>query len=167
MVTKKGLFHKLKHAGTLHGIKNSSLWMQEYLRKFISVLHQSSSSNFVVCIFFFTLLVPSAVPHPVTASSYESPHKITFYWKPLPPSEINGQLLGYKVKYEMVSIGGEPVTDSEPLTAMVPPNEVVFILSNLSVYSSFQFKVAAVTTGGEGNFSEGTVGGIFWQCYIH
>ncbi|KAL9950402.1 hypothetical protein ACROYT_G042890 [Oculina patagonica] len=102
--------------------------------------------------------IPSAVPHPVSASSYESPHKITFSWQPLLQSEINGQLLGYKVEYQMVGVGGELVTDSEPLTVMVAPDENVFLLSNQSVYTSFRFKVAAVTTAGEGNFSEEVTG---------
>lgn len=110
--------------------------------------------------FPFSLLVPSSVPHPVSSSSYESPHKITFSWQPLLQSEINGQLLGYKVQYQMVAVGGELVTDSESLTEMVPPDENVFLLSNQSVYTSFRFKVAAVTTAGEGNFSEEVTGGI-------
>lgn len=106
------------------------------------------------------MLVPSSVPHPVIASSYESPQKITFSWQPLPQSEINGQLLGYKVEYQMVAEGGELVTDSELLTEMVQPDKNFFVLNNQSVYTSFRFKVAVVTSAGEGNFSEEVTGGI-------
>ena len=110
---------------------------------------------------FSILLVQSAAPHPVAASFHESPHKITVFWQPVTQSELNGQLLGYKVEYQMAAVGGVPVTDSELLTEIVPPEENVFLLINQSVFTSFRFKVAAVTTAGQGNFSEEVTGGIY------
>ena len=110
---------------------------------------------------FSIVVVQSAAPHPVTASFHESPHKITFTWQPLPQSELNGQLLGYKVEYQMVAVGGvKLVTNSELLTEIVPPEENAFLLINQSVYTLFRFKVAAVTTAGQGNFSKEVTGGI-------
>lgn len=105
--------------------------------------------------------VQSAAPRPVTASFHESPHKISFSWQPLTQSELNGQLLGYKVEYQIVAVGGVPVTNSELLTEIVSPEENAFLLINQSVYTSFRFKVAAVTTAGQGNFSEEVTGGIY------
>ena len=111
---------------------------------------------------FSIFLVQSAAPHPVTASFHESPHKITFSWQPLPLSDLNGQLLGYKVEYQMVAVGGvRLVTDSELLTEIMPSEENAFLLINQSVYTSFRFKVAAVTTAGQGNFSEEVIGGNY------
>ena len=115
--------------------------------------------NFIAS--FSIPLVQSAAPHPVTASFHESPHKITFSWHPVTQSELNGQLLGYKVEYQMVAVGGVPVTNSELLTEIVPPEENAFLLINQSVFTSFQFRVAAVTTAGQGNFSEKVTGGSY------
>ena len=67
----------------------------------------------------------------------------------------------------MVAVGGELVTDSEQLTVMVPPDEVSFVLINQSVYTSLQFKVAAVTEAGEGLFSEEVIGGNIISMLIH
>lgn len=115
-----------------------------------------SITSFSIC------LVQSAAPHPVIASFHESPHKITFSWQPIPQSELNGELLGYKVEYQMVAVGGvRLVTNSELLTEIVPPEENAFLLINQSVYTSFRFKVAAVTTAGQGNLSEEVIGGIY------
>lgn len=111
---------------------------------------------------FSIFLVQSAAPHPVTASFHESPHQITFSWQPLVQSELSGQLLGYKVEYQMVAVGGvRLVTNSELLTEIVPPEENAFLLINQSVYTSFRFKVAAVITAGQGNLSEEVIGGIY------
>ena len=121
-------------------------------------------TSLVVCsiVSFSIFLVQSAAPHPVTASFHESPHKIAFSWQPLPQSELNGQLLGYKVEYQIVAVGGvRLVTDLELLTEIVPSEENVFLLINQSVYTSFRFKVAAVTTAGQGNFSEEVIGGNY------
>jgi len=107
----------------------------------------------------FFILAPSSAPHPVTATSFYSPYEIIFSWEPLQQSDINGKLLGYKVVYQRVSAGGEPDTDSEPLTEVVPPEETSFHLINQSVYNLFKFKVAALTVAGEGKFSEEVVGG--------
>lgn len=118
----------------------------------------------VLTLFFFsffllTVLAPSSAPHPVIASSSYSPYEIIFSWGSLQKSDINGILLGYRVVYQRVSIGGEKVADSEPLTEMVSPTETSFHLINQSAYNSFKFKVAAVTVSGVGEFSEEVIGG--------
>ena len=103
----------------------------------------------------------------MTASSFESPHKITLSWAALSQSEINGRLIGYKVEYKMIGVGGGLVRDSETLTELVPPNVNSFVLINQSVFTSFEFKVAAVTEAGVGDFSEEVIGGShLWNFQI-
>ena len=108
----------------------------------------------------FIELEPSSAPPSVVGTSYESPHRITLSWKALPQGDVNGRMIGYQVEYRMIGQGGEPVPDSKTFSTAVPSSMNYFVLNNQSAFTSFKFKVAAVTEAGTGVFSEEVIGGI-------
>lgn len=82
-------------------------------------------------------------------------------WEALPQGEINGRMTGYQVEYQMIGHGGEPVLISKTFSELVLPNMKSFVLNNQSVFTSFKFRIAAVTEAGIGVFSEEVIGGMY------
>jgi len=90
--------------------------------------------------------VPSSPPVDVSAISFTSPHTMNVTWRP--PSQLNGELTGYKVVFEHRLDNGTWLSRQ----VMVCSPQVT--LTGLDISSRYKIKVAASTRKGFSPYSE-------------
>ncbi|KAK1805199.1 hypothetical protein P4O66_019553 [Electrophorus voltai] len=91
--------------------------------------------------------VPSGAPDNVTAEAMSSTH-ILVTWGPVPDSEQNGNILGYKILYR------EQDSNAEPQVQVVKGNLTQStLLRNLRKYVLYEIQVLAFTRIGDGQLS--------------
>ncbi|XP_051877097.1 protein sidekick-1 [Pristis pectinata] len=88
--------------------------------------------------------VPSAAPGNITAEAV-SPTQILVMWGPVPESDQNGLILGYKILYQ------EKDSESDTQTHLVKGNFThSVVLNGLRKYSQYKIQVLAFTRIGDG-----------------
>lgn len=112
------------------------------------------------------LTVPSGAPSLVVQSFY-SPSAIEITWDLLPPSVSHGTVLGYKIHVNQTRTDDTDPTEDLLRKRVLVGNasQTSFIFRNLSLFSKYQFQIAAYTSKGDGNFSDPVFGGK-WHNYI-
>ena len=95
-------------------------------------------------------LVPSRPPNSINAESHVTLTTIPVAWQPIDPHHIHGILLGYKVSYQAVAIGQEPVEDEPIREERVDPSTLSLVLKNLEIFTLYRVDVLGYTIVGNG-----------------
>jgi len=73
---------------------------------------------------------------------------IPLNWQPVTREQANGIVLGYKVTYQLVSLGEEPL-EEEPIKE-IRTQETSLTLTNLQMYGQYKIGISAYTVKGDG-----------------
>lgn len=73
---------------------------------------------------------------------------IPLHWKPISQEEANGIVLGYRISYQLISLGEEPVEEAPVLVLRVPGAS--YTLTNLEMYGKYKIGISAYTEKGDG-----------------
>ncbi|KAM7409593.1 hypothetical protein PAMA_001195 [Pampus argenteus] len=97
---------------------------------------------------------PSAPPQDIKCSSTSST-TLLVSWRPPPLKSQNGDLVGYKVRYQVVGLSEDGSDDGEAMEEpTVPVTEVQVQLQRLEKWTQYRITVSAVNVIGEGPESE-------------
>ena len=94
--------------------------------------------------------VPSRPPERIIAESHVTLKTIPVTWQPMDSSYIHGILLGYKIRYQAVAIGEEPVEDQLIREEIVSPSTFFLVLRNLEIFTLYRIDVMGYTIMGNG-----------------
>ena len=94
------------------------------------------------------LLEPSGSPKGITTEP-TSPKSITVSWGPVPASDRNGEILGYKIIYQALP-SGDSITKEINATG---DNEQETTLDNLNEFTNYSIRMLAFTSVGDGPLS--------------
>ena len=95
-------------------------------------------------------LVPSRPPESIIAESHVTLTTIPVVWQPIDPNYIHGILLGYKIRYQVVAIGEEPVEDQPIREEIVNPSTLSIVLKNLEIFTLYRIDLLGYTIMGNG-----------------
>lgn len=101
-------------------------------------------------LFLFSSQVPSKPPEGIIAESHVTLTTIPVAWQPIDSSHIHGILLGYKIRYQAVAIGEEPVEDEPIREEIVSPSTFFLVLKNLEIFTLYRIDVMGYTIMGNG-----------------
>ncbi|KAM7387988.1 hypothetical protein PAMP_024192 [Pampus punctatissimus] len=97
---------------------------------------------------------PSAPPQDIKCSSTSST-TLLVSWRPPPLKSQNGDLVGHKVRYQVVGLSEDGSDDGEAMEEpTVPVTEVQVLLQRLEKWTQYRITVSAVNVIGEGPESE-------------
>ncbi len=99
---------------------------------------------------FFFLQVPSKPPESIIAESHVTLTTIPVTWQPIDSHYIHGILLGYKIRYQAVAIGEEPVQHQPIKEQIVSPSTLSIVLKNLEIFTLYRIDVLGYTIMGNG-----------------
>ena len=94
--------------------------------------------------------VPSKPPESIIAESHVTLTTIPVTWQPIDSHYINGILLGYKIRYQAVAIGEEPVEDQPIREERVNATTLSLVLKNLEIFTLYRVDVLGYTIMGNG-----------------
>ncbi|XP_078344750.1 uncharacterized protein LOC144630294 [Oculina patagonica] len=94
--------------------------------------------------------VPSKPPEGIIAESHVTLTTIPVTWQPIDPKYIHGILLGYKIRYQAVAIGEEPVEEQPIREQIVSPSTLSIVLKNLEIFTLYRIDVLGYTIMGNG-----------------
>ena len=100
--------------------------------------------------FVFFSQVPSQPPESIIVENHVTLTTIPVAWQPIAPNHIHGILLGYKVRYQAVAIGEEPVEDQPIREQIVNPSTFSLVLKNLEIFTLYRIDVLGYTIMGNG-----------------
>lgn len=100
--------------------------------------------------FVFFSQVPSKPPERIIAESHVTLTTIPVTWQPIDSSYIHGILLGYKIRYQAVAIGEEPVEDQPIREEIVNASTSFLVLKNLEIFTLYRIDVLGYTIMGNG-----------------
>ena len=106
----------------------------------------------------FYFLVPSKPPNNINAESHVTLTTVPVIWQPIDPNGIHGVLLGYKIRYQAVAIGQEPVKDQQILEKTVTASTLSLELTNLEIFTLYRVDVLGYTIMGDGPPATPTAG---------
>ena len=106
-------------------------------------------NNICRTIYFFSQ-VPSRPPERIIAESHVTLTTIPVTWQPIDSSYIHGILLGYKIRYQAVAIGEEPVEDQPIREEIVSSSTFFLVLKNLEIFTLYRIDVLGYTIMGNG-----------------
>ena len=104
-------------------------------------------------------LVPGTPPSNVTSLSQSSTNQLFIQWMKIPDDDVNGVLTGYVVSHKAVNVGGKKVVDEVVNKRMAGADRNFLMLDGLQSFTTYEIKVAGLTRGGEGAFSNATYAG--------
>nr|XP_029134655.1 receptor-type tyrosine-protein phosphatase S-like [Labrus bergylta] len=97
---------------------------------------------------------PSEPPQEIKCSSHSST-ALLVSWRPPPLKSQNGDLAGYRVRYQVVGLSDGSSDDGEPMEEpTVPANEEQMLLQRLEKWTQYSISVSAFTVVGPGPESE-------------
>lgn len=120
-------------------------------------------SNKKLCFFFPQ--VPSKPPEGIIAESHVTLTTIPVNWQPIDSNHIHGILLGYKIRYQAVAIGEEPVEDEPIREEIVSPSTFFLVLKNLEIFTLYRIDVMGYTIMGNGPSATDYAGLSNFQAY--
>ncbi|KAL9958573.1 hypothetical protein ACROYT_G035603 [Oculina patagonica] len=94
--------------------------------------------------------VPSKPPESIIAESHVTLTTIPVTWQPINPKYIHGILLGYKIRYQAVAIGEEPVQHQPIKEQIVSPSTLSIVLKKLEIFTLYRIDVLGYTIMGNG-----------------
>ena len=97
------------------------------------------------------------VPDAVKASIRKSPYTIQVSWEKL-RQNMSFEVLGYKIRFHAFKQNGEDAVNTSSRTVTVK-NMTGILLVNLIPFTTYAIQVAAITDGGDGNYSDFIYGG--------
>ena len=106
----------------------------------------------------FYSLVPSKPPNNINAESHVTLTTVPVTWQPIDPNGIHGVLLGYKIRYQAVAIGQEPVKDQPIIEKTVTASTLSLVLTNLEIFTLYRVDVLGYTIMGDGPPATATAG---------
>ena len=101
-------------------------------------------------VFFFHFQVPSKPPESIIAESHVTLTTIPVTWQPIDPDHIHGILLGYKIRYQAVAIGEEPVENQPIREEIVNASTLSLVLKNLETFTLYRVDALGYTIMGNG-----------------
>ena len=122
-------------------------------------------SNKNILFLFFFSQVPSKPPEGIIAESHVTLTTIPVTWQPIDSSHIHGILLGYKIRYQAVAIGEEPVEDQPIREEIVSPSTFFLVLKNLEIFTLYRIDVMGYTIMGNGPPATDYAGLSTFQAY--
>lgn len=99
----------------------------------------------------------------ISASIKRSLTSIKVTWDPKTISGVEGDINGFALVYEPVRVNG--ILSQNPLSTriVVCSNYTEYLLTDLSPFAQYKIKMAALTTEGNGKFSDAVYGG---RCFM-
>ena len=122
-------------------------------------------SNKNILVFFSQ--VPSKPPEGIIVESHVTLTTIPVTWQPIASSHIHGILLGYKIRYQAVAIGEEPVEDQPIREEIVGPSTFFLVLKNLEIFTLYRIGVMGYTIMGNGPPATDYAGLSTFQAIMH
>ena len=94
--------------------------------------------------------VPSKPPNNIVAESHVTLTTIPVAWKPIDPHHIHGVLLGYRIRYQAIAIGQEPVKEQPVIEKTVAASTLSLVLNDLEIFTMYRVDVLGYTIMGDG-----------------
>jgi len=93
---------------------------------------------------------PKFAPINVTAENFTTPSTIVVEWKPISDPPTLEKLMGYKVKWKVLSLGDEDIEEAPWQEKTVRKELLSSVIGNLKNYGHYQVEVSGFTRGGFG-----------------
>lgn len=114
------------------------------------LINQETDSLLDKLIKCFNSQVPSKPPNSINAESHVTLTTIPVTWQPIDPYHIHGVLLGYKIRYQAIAIGQEPMDDQPIREERVNASTLSVVLTNLELFTLYRVDVLGYTIMGNG-----------------
>ena len=100
------------------------------------------------------LIAPSVAPGSFKVKQGYSISQLEVSWSAISDAAANGILLGYKLKYTITQISGQPVVGALTTKEFVLDKFTFFYkITGLQSYTTYSVSVSGFTGGGEGPFT--------------